>query len=518
LPKPGMVSSAQRIAMACVALLAAACAAGAPGASAGLGDPREQVASGLSTPWEVVVTPDGRTLATERPGRVREVEAGGVLRTIYSDPTANKFLGMALHPNYASNRLVYLYVSNGPDPGPNDNRVIRLFDDGTDLVSPVTIFDGGIESDGNHDGGRIKFGPDGKLYVTTGDVHNPDLPLSLDSLNGKILRLEAPGGPGDGAAPADNPFNSPGATGARPFIWSYGHRHPQGIGWDVCGRMWETEHGPSGESYSGQVGGRGGHDEVNRIDRGANYGWPTIIGDETSPGMRNPVVHSGPPPAWAPGGLAIGPDGRLYAPLLNGQRLIHFSIAGDTLVDQQNQFSDLGRQRAATVANGFLYLTTDGASAQLLRVPFDGAQAPACPSAAGSVGGPPASDPAPPRTGAKRLRRLLLSWSRALRRTGLRSLDRRGRAKLRVSGLPAGVLGLRLERSNATGAGRTLIASGRRRTSSTRATSLTLNLTTGGRLALRGRPRSMRLVLRATLRRSAAARTRASRKLLIRGR
>ncbi|MBA3267518.1 MAG: PQQ-dependent sugar dehydrogenase, partial [Acidimicrobiia bacterium] len=460
-----------------------------PAAHAALTGSPQVVASGLQTPWEVVVTPDGRTLVTERTGTIREVEAGGTLRTVYEDPAANKFLGMALHPNYASNGLVYLYATYAATPDvPNANRVIRLRDDGTNLVSPETVFNGDIRSDGNHDGGRIKFGPDGKLYVTTGDVHNPSLPQSLDSLNGKILRLEMPGGPGDGGAPADNPFNAPGATGARPFIWSIGHRHPQGIGWDACGRMWETEHGPSGESHSGQTPGSGGHDEINRIDRGADYGWPTIIGDQTSPGMRNPVVHSGPAPAWAPGGLAIGPDGRLYAPLLAGQRLTHFSIAGDTLVDQQNQFSELGRQRAATVANGFLYLTTDGSSAQLLRVPFDAAQAPTCPTA---INAPLTA--ATPRTGSNRLKRLLVAWSRTVRRAGLRSLRRHSHVKLRVSGLPRGILGLRLYRRGK------VLALGRRRASPAHATTLTLKLTKRGRTALRRRPKAMRLVLRGTL-------------------
>ena len=506
---------ARRVLVGLLALLTASLVA-MPAAHAGLTGSPQEVAGGLSTPWEVIVTPDGRTLVTERPGRVREIEAGGVLRTVYDDDAnVDKFLGMALHPNYVVNRLVYLYVSYGPGANPNANRVIRLRDDGTSLIPEATIFQGGIRSDGNHDGGRIAFGPDGKLYVTTGDVHDPTLPQSLDSLNGKILRLEAPGGLGDGAAPADNPFNSPGATGARPFIWSYGHRHPQGLAWDACGRMWESEHGPSGESYAGQNGPAGSHDEINRIDRGADYGWPTIIGDQTSPGMRNPVVHAGnSSPAWAPGGLAIGPDGRLYAPLLAGQRLLHFSIAGDTLVDQQNQFSELGRQRVAAAANGFLYLTTDGTGARLLRVPFDAARAPACTPAANV----PVTPATPPRTGSKRLKRLLVAWSRTVRRAGLAGMRRRGHVKLRVSGLPRGVLGVRLERPRSAAARRrpVLMALGRRRTSTTRAATLTLKLNKRGQTALRRRPRGLRLVLRGTLRRSAGGRTSASRRLLVR--
>ncbi len=224
--------------------------------------------------------------------------------------------------------------------------------------------------------------------------------------------------------------------------------------------------------------------------------------------MRNPAVHSGPAPAWAPGGLAIGPDGRLYAPLLAGQRLTHFALAGEGLADQRNQFSELGRQRAATAANGFLYFTTDGADAELLRVPFDGAQAPACP--AGSAVATPAPTAATPRTGLGRLKRLLVAWSRRLRSVGLRTLRRRGAVRLRASGLPRGTLGVRLVRR-----GRVL-ALGRRGVSPARATTLRLKLTRRGRVALRVHPRSMRLTLRATVRRSAGGRTTAARRLLLR--
>ncbi len=281
-----------------------------------VGDPTV-VAGGLQVPWEVVLLPDGRTLVTERPGRVRVIEADGDLRPApaHSDAAAVKFLGMALHPNFASNRFVYLYVTYAQSQNPNASRVIRfVLDESANFTSPETVFQAGIKSDGNHDGGRIAFGPDGKLYVTTGDVHDPALPQDLDSLNGKILRLEAPGGPGDGAAPADNPFNAAGELRLRRFVWSYGHRHPQGIDWDVCGRMWETEHGPSGEAYTGSIPNRGSRDEINRIDKGANYGWPLIVGDETRQGMRSPVISSGDSTTWAPGGLTFGPDGRLYAP------------------------------------------------------------------------------------------------------------------------------------------------------------------------------------------------------------
>ncbi|MEK6229513.1 MAG: hypothetical protein AABM31_09350, partial [Actinomycetota bacterium] len=202
---------------------------------------------------------------------------------------------------------------------------------------------------------------------------------------------------------------------------------------------------------------------------------------------------------------AIGPDGRLYAPLLAGQRLLHFSISGDTLVDPLDQFGELGRQRAATVANGQLYLTTsNGGSDRVMRVPFDGAQAPACPAAPGTLAPPPSA------RALRRLKRLLVGWSRKLRSVGLRGMRRRGAVKLRVSGLPRGSLGVRLQRR-----GR-VMAAGRRRTSPARSTTLTLKLTKRGRATLRRRPKAIRLVLRGTLRWSTGARTAASRKLVVR--
>jgi len=509
-----------RLLFACLLVACAVLGVAATGASAALVGSPQVVAGGLDTPWEVVAMPDGRTLVTERPGRVRVIEADGTLRgaPAYADATASKFLGMALHPNFACNRFVYLYVSYGTGANPSANRVVRLVHDGTDLTSPETIFNAGVRSDGNHDGGRIKFGPDGKLYVTTGDVHDPNTPQNLDSLNGKILRLEAPGGPGDGAPSPDNPFNTSGATGARPYIWSYGHRHPQGIDWDPQGRMWETEHGPSGESYAG---GRGSRDEINRIDRGANYGWPLIMGNETSPGMRSPVVSSGDSTTWAPGGLAFGPDGRMYAPLLAGQRLLDFGVSGDTVTDTQALYAGtFGRLRAATASNGYLWLTThnvDSNADEVMRVPFDRA-GPALPSGNCTA---PATPPLAPATGAtpsplQRLERLMLNWSRRTRAAGLRGLRRRGQLKLRVSGLPAGVVGLRLERGAAAAARPAPIAYGRRLTSPRRTTTLTLKLTRRGRLALGKRPKAMRLVLRATHRRTAGPRATASRKLLVR--
>ena len=490
-----------------------------------MGSP-EVVAGGLEVPWDVVLMPDGRTLVTERTGRVRSIEPGGGLRTVYEDTSAVKFLGMALHPDYATNRLVYLYATFSTNPDVlNSNRVIRLYDDGTNLISQGVVFQEGIRSDGNHDGGRMAFGPDRKLYVTTGDVHRPELPQDRDSLNGKILRLEAPGGPGDGAAPADNPFNTAGESRPRRFVWSYGHRHPQGIDWDVCGRMWETEHGPSGESYTGSVPNRGSRDEINRIDKGANYGWPLIVGDETREGMRSPVVSSGDSTTWAPGGLAFGPDGRLYAPLLAGQKLLDFGTVGDGVTDRRELFggaSGSGRLRDATVGRGYLWLTTSnstsGAGEQVLRVPFDGAGPSAGATAACSAAapapapGPLNSTPVLPHKVKTPLKDALLRWSRRMRSLGLRQMSRQRSVRLRMDGLPAGALVLRLDRPR-RGRKPVVFAAAKGR-----GKAVTLRLTKAGRSLMRGRRPALKLVLRATLRKSAGGTSRRSRSLVIRAR
>ena len=343
----------------------------AQNASAGItGEPRV-IASGLEFPWEVVLVPDGRILLTERPGRIRVIEANGALRAAPAyESVGGKFLGLALHPNYASNRFVYLY-STYPSGGGWTNRIQRFVDNGTTLTFSKTVLDG-IPGENNHDGGRIRFGPDGKLYATTGDVHDPSLPQNLDSLAGKILRLNAPGNSADGSAPGDNPF--PGATNRR-YVWSYGHRHPQGIAWDAAGLLWETEHGPSGESHAG---GRYCRDEVNLIVPGGNYGWPVIMGTERQAGMRTPVVYSGDDVVWAPAGASFGPDGQFYFSNLAGKHLRELTLSGTLVTAHAVHFDGrFGRLRAAVYGGGHLYFSTsnNGSDEKVLRVPVTGKDA-----------------------------------------------------------------------------------------------------------------------------------------------
>ena len=246
--------------------------------------------SGLEVPWSIVFTSPGRMLVTERPGRVRVVENGilaakplAVLEDVEAKGESG-LMGIALAPDYATSRFVYLaYAYDTPD-GPRV-RVSRYRDDGASLSGRTVIIEG-IPAARNHAGCRIRFGPDGKLYVTTGDATDRKIAQDLKSLGGKTLRLNP-----DGSIPADNPF--PGSP-----LFSYGHRNSQGIDWDPrTGLQYQTEHGPSG------FDGPGGGDEVNLVEKGKNYGWPVVHHRDSAAGMVSPLLEY--TPAVAPSGASF---------------------------------------------------------------------------------------------------------------------------------------------------------------------------------------------------------------------
>jgi len=288
MPQLALRSRAARAARLAVLslLVALACGRGSPPAAPGTpGTPGEvftasdgtrfaveTVVTNLEIPWSLAFAPDGRLFITERPGRVRIVENGSlapspalVLDDVYAQAEAG-LLGLALHPAFADNHLVYLvYTARRPD-GVIVNRLVRYREAGGVLAQPAVMLDD-ISAAGIHDGSRVRFGPDGLLYMTMGDAATPSVAQDAASLNGKVLRLNE-----DGTTPRDNPFSSP--------VYSWGHRNPQGIDWDpVTGQLWETEHGQSA------------NDEVNLIERGKNYGWPEIEAAEEAPGMERPVLH-----------------------------------------------------------------------------------------------------------------------------------------------------------------------------------------------------------------------------------
>jgi len=315
----------------------------------------ELAAQGLDTPWAVDFALDGRIFMTERPGRIRVVE-GGVLRPepwitleVVSSGESG-LLGLALDPQFAQNRFVYVAYTYRTVSGRIQNRLARLREEpktGKGVIDKVLIDN--VAGANNHDGGRVKFGPDGKLYWATGDAQDPPLAQQLSSLNGKILRLNS-----DGSIPTGNPFPNS-------YVFSYGHRNPQGLAWQrQTGRLYATEHGPSG--FQGCC-----RDEVNYIEPGKNDGWPEVRGDETGQGMIPPVIHAGTSETWAPAGATFasrGPwAGSLLFTGLRGQTLYRLQLApGDpskAILLERHFYRRFGRLRdIAEGPDGTLYLLT----------------------------------------------------------------------------------------------------------------------------------------------------------------
>ncbi|HRN71256.1 MAG TPA: PQQ-dependent sugar dehydrogenase, partial [Candidatus Woesebacteria bacterium] len=215
------------------------------------------IAEGLDTPWSLVFLPDNSLLVTERKGTVRKISANGQLdvNPVATLPNVLEIgegglLGMTLHPNFETNNYIYFYYTYRSNGNNTLNRVVRMTYT-NNILSNEEILVNEIPGASNHNGGRIKFGPDNFLYITTGDAEEPSQAQNTNSLAGKILRVTDTGEP----AP-ENPFNN--------RVYSYGHRNPQGLAWDTNGKLWSTEHGRSGI--------QSGLDEVNLIQAGKNYG------------------------------------------------------------------------------------------------------------------------------------------------------------------------------------------------------------------------------------------------------
>jgi glucose/arabinose dehydrogenase len=253
----------------------------------------ETIARGLDTPWAVDFAPDGRIFLSERPGRIRVVDRGQLQPEPWMELEVAAtgeagLLGLALDPQFSRNGFVYAAYTYRTGVFTLRNRLVRLRADGKTGKGVLDrILIDNLPGANNHDGGRVKFGPDGKLYWTVGDAQTTRYAQDLKSLAGKILRLNS-----DGSVPADNPFpNSP--------IYSYGHRNPQGLAWQPgTGGLYATEHGPSG--FQGCC-----RDEVNLIEAGKNYGWPESRGDEIKPATIAPLIHAGTSETWAPAGASF---------------------------------------------------------------------------------------------------------------------------------------------------------------------------------------------------------------------
>jgi glucose/arabinose dehydrogenase len=315
------------------AALVAAALLPASSAHAALGSP-SVVATGLNVPWGLAFLPNGDALVSERAtGRIKRIPAGGgTARTVHRiQGVARNFgeggmLGIAVSPNYSSDRLVYAYYTSS-----RDNRVVRFR-----LGGRSRTVVRGIQRAGNHNGGRIAFGPDGNLYIATGDAGNRPSAQDRDSLNGKILRVRP-----DGSVPAGNPFSgSP--------VWSLGHRNVQGLAWDGSRRLWATEFGQDSR------------DEVNLIRKGGNYGWPSVEGQGDTQGgrFRNPLVTWSPSQASPSGAAIVGST--LYVGALRGERLWQVPLNGASAGSPSPAFEGrFGRIRTVVRApGGRLWITT----------------------------------------------------------------------------------------------------------------------------------------------------------------
>jgi glucose/arabinose dehydrogenase len=294
----------------------------------------EIIAGNLEIPWELVFLPNQEILVTQRPGTLLLLQEGQQITIDGVEHIGEGgLLGMALHPDFEQNNWLYLYLTTRISQTIT-NRVERYQFINNSLSDREIILDN-IPGAANHNGGRIAFSPDGYLFITTGDAQNPDLAQDINSLAGKILRIND-----DGSIPADNPFNNE--------VYSYGHRNAQGLAWDNQNRLWATEHGRSGVLS--------GMDELNLIEMGNNYGWPAIEGDQEQEGMETPVIHSGPDITWAPAGATFF-DGSIFFAGLRGSTLYEYVIdSGELREHFQNEF---GRLRAVVLGPGNnLYITT----------------------------------------------------------------------------------------------------------------------------------------------------------------
>ena len=304
----------------------------------------EVIAGGLEVPWDVAFMPDGRALVTERPGRIRLVSAGGA---VDAEPVAEVevraegeggLMGLALDPGFASRRpFAYAMLTNA-----GEVRVQRLRWDGRRLQPEAVVLDG-IRAGSIHDSGRLRIGPDRRLYVATGDAGDGDLAQEAGSRNGKILALE--------------PDQYRGSGPAEPSVISTGHRNPQGLDWQPrTGRLFSTEHGPSG------FDGPSCCDELNAIEQGGNYAWPRF-GDDQPPGARPAHLWQG---TIAPSGMAFVTrgdsawTGDVLVAALRGTSLRRLSVDGREATEEEVLLDgNYGRLRAVVEApDGSLWVTT----------------------------------------------------------------------------------------------------------------------------------------------------------------
>jgi glucose/arabinose dehydrogenase len=296
----------------------------------------EVVAEELRVPWSISAI-NQVFYVSERTGSIVKIDNGKMERQTVDlkKPLAKAaeagLLGFVLDPGFPENQQAFAYYTYENEQG-QFNTVVVLKLEGNKWTEERILLDR-IPSAAYHHGGRLKIGPDGKLYITTGDATTPELSQDLRSLNGKILRMNI-----DGSIPEDNPSRNS-------YVYSYGHRNPQGMAW-IGDTLYASEHGQSA------------HDEVNLIKPGANYGWPIIEGNESKAGMETPLFQSGGE-TWAPSGMAAH-NGKLYAATLRGNAVREFDLDRKLT---NSVITGLGRIRDVFVDGEYLYFVsnnTDG--------------------------------------------------------------------------------------------------------------------------------------------------------------
>ncbi|MCJ1785081.1 PQQ-dependent sugar dehydrogenase [Mammaliicoccus sciuri] len=297
----------------------------------------ETVAQGLDTPWSIARSDDVFYLS-ERPGKIIKIDGNKKteqqvdLEKDVSTAAEAGLLGFVLAPDFKDSKEAYAYYTY-EDNG-QFNRIVKLKLENDTWKEEEVLIDK-IPSGQYHHGGRLKIGPDDKLYATTGDASDEQNAQDKDSLGGKILRINL-----DGSKPKDNPMSNS-------YVYSYGHRNPQGIVWTPDGQMYASEHGNQA------------NDEINEIKKGHNYGWPVIEGNEENNNMETPIFTSGSDDTWAPSGIAFK-DGIIYSAALRGEGIMKFDVEKDEMKKVATKY---GRIRDVYIVNNDLYFVsnnTDG--------------------------------------------------------------------------------------------------------------------------------------------------------------